>query len=156
MTTTTSTSSTSSRTSTTGAIVDPTGGPRPADAPPVRAQRAALAEPGPARQDRSAVHLTRRGRLLVVLALVALMLASFAFGRSASQAAGQADRAAAPPPLAQLTVQEGDSLWSVARQVAPGRDVREVVDQLRDLNDLDGPVLLVGQQLLLPTSAEAW
>ncbi|MGH9188157.1 MAG: LysM peptidoglycan-binding domain-containing protein [Acidimicrobiales bacterium] len=45
-------------------------------------------------------------------------------------------------------VQPGDTLWSIARAVAPEGDVRIVVDQLADLNG--GAGLRVGQRLLLP------
>ncbi len=50
-------------------------------------------------------------------------------------------------------MQPGDSLWSVAQRIAPQNDPREVIAQIRRLNDLEGSELQVGQQLLLPTSA---
>ena len=102
----------------------------------------------PVARGRSRVHLTGRGRLLVLLALVALLLGAFAFGRSASHAAVTAESGG--PTLTQVTVQPGDTLWSVSRRLAPHRDPREVVDQLQRLNHLDSSALQVGQQLLLP------
>ena len=96
------------------------------------------------------VHLTRRGRALLLLVLVSLLYAAFAVGRSASEAAVTT---APAPVLGQLTVQSGDTLWGIARQVAPGRDPRPTVEQLVRLNDLHEPALQVGQQLLLPTTA---
>ena len=92
--------------------------------------------------------ITRRGRLLLTMALVGLLLAAFSLGRAdAPQAATEV---AAPPAVVQTTVQPGDSLWTVAQRVAPEADPREVVQQLRSLNDLSGSGLQVGQQLLLP------
>ena len=98
------------------------------------------------------VRLTRRGRALLVLVLAGLLLTAFSMGRTGSQAAQEAGGGAAQQ-LEQTTVQPGDSLWSVAERVAPDNDTREVVAQIRRLNDLTGSDLLVGQMLLLPTAA---
>ena len=114
---------------------------------PQRVQPSA-ARPAPAPRRRNRVHLTGRGRVLVLLALVALLLGAFAFGRSASHAAVTAESGG--PTLTQVTVQPGDTLWSVSRRLAPHRDPREVVDQLQRLNHLPSSALQVGQQLLLP------
>jgi len=97
------------------------------------------------------VHLTGRGRVLLVLVVAALLLAAFAMGRSASsQATTTVSMPAAAPT--QVTVQFGDTLWTLAHRLAPGRDTRDVVDQLRRLNHLSSANdLKVGQQLLLPT-----
>ena len=55
----------------------------------------------------------------------------------------------APAPRVRYTVQAGDTLWAIARRVAPERDPRLVVDQVASENHLRGP-LQAGQQLLLP------
>jgi LysM repeat protein len=47
------------------------------------------------------------------------------------------------------TVQAGDTLWAIAKRVAPARDPRAVVDQVARENHLQGP-LQAGQELLLP------
>ena len=83
-----------------------------------------------------------------MLGLVALLFAAFAVGRSVSHASVTAESGG--PTLTQITVQPGDTLWSVSRRLAPHRDPREVVDQLQRLNDLSTSELQVGQQLLLP------
>lgn len=115
--------------------------PRRSDRP-VRALQAA--------QVRRGVHLTGRGRLLVVLVLAALLLGAFAIGRSASSQATTTTSAPAASPT-QVTVQPGDTLWTLARRLAPGHDTRNVVDQLRRLNHLTSANdLKAGQQLLLP------
>lgn len=115
-----------------------------------------------------AVHLTRRGRLSLLVTLVALLLAMFSLRQARSDAATPApagasygsatQHAAATQPArvaqraraTQTTVHRGDTLWSVARRLAPDRDVRETVADLRALNRLSGATLRVGQQLLLP------
>ncbi len=97
----------------------------------------------------SHTRLTRRGRVLLLTALVAVLFGAFSLGRSVSQAA---------PPSAQpaahvVTVEHGDSLWTLARRVAPDHDPRDVVAQIRDLNDLSSSGLVPGQQLVLPVAA---
>lgn len=47
-------------------------------------------------------------------------------------------------------VQPGDTLWSIAAEVAPGADRREVVQRLAERNG--GAGLLAGQNLVIPTS----
>ncbi len=97
-----------------------------------------------------AVHLTRRGRLLVLAVLVSVLFGAFSLGRAGSQAAPEAQPA---PALEQTTVQPGESLWTVAERIAPHNDPREVIAQIRRLNDLTGSTLRIGQQLLLPVPA---
>jgi LysM domain len=104
----------------------------------------------PQRPTGAGVRLTQRGRVLVVLFLMALLTTAFVAGRSASQAATTATPKA---PLPQTTVQAGDTLWSVAQRTAPGHDPRDVVAQIRRLNHLETGNLRVGQQLVLPRSA---
>lgn len=100
---------------------------------------------------RRGVHLTPRGRGVLLLVLVGLLLTAFALGRSASSQA----TAAAPhePVLTALTVQPGDTLWSLARRLDPDRDRRDLVAQIARLNDLPIAGLQAGQQLVLPAAA---
>ena len=97
------------------------------------------------------VHLTRRGRLLILLALVGVLFAAFSLGRANSQATPTAGEA--PVSVEQITVQPGESLWAVARRIAPDNDPREVIGQIRRLNRLQDSQLQAGQQLLLPAAA---
>ncbi len=54
-------------------------------------------------------------------------------------------------PAQQVTyvVEPGDTLWSIARRVAPGHDPRPLVDALVEANDLHGG-LQAGQELSVP------
>ena len=93
------------------------------------------------------VHLTRRGRVAVVLAFLGVLLAGgFVLGHAPSQAAGRTH------PLAPrtITVQSGETLWSVAERIAPRVDPRLVVAQIQQLNHLHSPQLLAGMQLVVP------
>jgi LysM repeat protein len=100
-----------------------------------------------------ALRLTRRGRAVLVLLLAALLLAAISLGHQDTQAASVLGDGVAVTQLEQTTVQPGESLWSVAQRIAPDNDPREVVAQLRRLNDLESSQLQVGQHLLLPTRA---
>ena len=121
----------------------------------VRAVRP-LAAPGPLALDRRVpvrpaprgrTRLTRRGRLVLLVLAVGLLLAAISVGRAGSQAATATETG---PSLQQTTVRQGETLWSVARRIAPANDPREVIAQIRRINDLESSSLRVGQQLLLP------
>lgn len=93
---------------------------------------------------RSAVRLTRRGTVVLsvaVLGLGTLMLLI------AHLSLGLADAVAAPLSAAPVTVQAGDTLWSIAQRVAPNRDPRPVVSRLRSVNHLGTVALTPGQTL---------
>jgi LysM repeat protein len=99
----------------------------------------------------STIRLTRRGRFAVVSVLATLLLVAFLAGRSGTSIAST--DAAPTTPYASTTVQPGETLWAVAKRVAPGHDPRAVIDQITALNHLSGGSLQVGQQLLLPRAA---
>lgn len=101
------------------------------------------------RAGRRRARLTRRGRLVLVLAAVALLLAAISVGRTGSQAATATETG---PVLQQTTVQPGETLWAVAQRIAPRNDPREVVAQIRRINHLPSSSLRSGQQLLLPVA----
>ena len=92
------------------------------------------------------LRLTRRGRLVVAgLASVVGLFGTFASERAV---AGQG---AAAIPVTTRTVTVGETLWDVARSyTGPGEDIRDVVDDLIDLNGLAGGGLRAGQELLVP------
>jgi hypothetical protein len=97
------------------------------------------------------LHLTRRGRLVVtVLALVLIL--GMALGTAGRVAAGSPAQA---PALEAVVVQPGQSLWGFAAQALPGIDTREAVLRIRELNALEGAranVIHPGQVLLVPAS----
>ena len=50
-------------------------------------------------------------------------------------------------------VRSGDTLWVIAdSRSGPSDDVRSVVGQIKDLNDLEGSAIHPGQVLLIPTA----
>ncbi|WP_442786483.1 LysM peptidoglycan-binding domain-containing protein [Leifsonia sp. AG29] len=99
------------------------------------------------------LRLTRRGRA-VVSALVALPLIVgalvFALNGGGAIASGEQTHAS----FHYVTVQSGDSLWSVAERVAPSADPRDVIADLVSLNGLQSAVVTPGQQLAIPAKYE--
>ena len=50
-------------------------------------------------------------------------------------------------------VESGDTLWDIAAEHTPaGDDVRELVHDIKLVNDLDTSMIVVGQVLLVPVS----
>jgi hypothetical protein len=124
------------------------GGRAPASGPPVgrpaRGGSALLPMPATA-----PLRLTRRARrLLVILGLVAAVaLVSWLGPLVTGSAAGDLRLAGA----SMIVVEPGDSLWSIASSVAGGGDdVRAVVYEIQQLNQLDDAVVVPGQVLRLP------
>ncbi len=114
----------------------------PADQPADRAARLARTRP--------AVRLTARGRLVrSVLGLVLATGLSVAGGSLLGAAVG--DSQSYSGPVERVSVGAGDTLWGIAASTGTdGRDVREVVDDILDLNGLSSGELTVGQQLVVP------
>ncbi len=48
------------------------------------------------------------------------------------------------------SVSQGESLWSVAAGIETGRQIEEVMEDIRQLNNLERDGLMIGQQLTLP------
>ena len=95
------------------------------------------------------LRMTARGRR-VLAAIVALPLAgAFAFA-VLSGGSALATRDAGSTTFASVTVSYGDTLWSIAQEVAPQRDPRDVVDAIARLNALNGSAIEIGQSLAIP------
>jgi LysM domain len=95
-----------------------------------------------------ALHLTRRGRLVLVLTVMILaVVAGLTIGHGSSSAAG-----AGRPVQHRVVVQPGETLWTLADRIAPHLDPRLVVSDIETLNHLHGGLVEPGQQLLVPTT----
>jgi hypothetical protein len=85
----------------------------------------------------------------VVLSLAVILLAGFAFQAGAGDVvSGDTDSRATNYVV--LTVGSGDSIWSIARTVADGRDVRSVVDAIVTANSLSDGNVSAGQKIRVP------
>lgn len=93
--------------------------------------------------------VTPRARRAVVAVLAGFLVAG---GVRGATGGGGASVAAAAVPAAQqvVVVEQGQTLWSLARALAPEQDPREVVQRLRSANRLESAGLAVGQRLVLP------
>ena len=59
--------------------------------------------------------------------------------------------AAAPERFATLTVQRGDSLWTIAeRQTPAGGNVQDTIDTILAANHLDTATIVPGQHIKIP------
>lgn len=98
------------------------------------------------------LRLTRRGRR--VLATLAALPASIALTAAiigGGAALASRDAGAPAGSFATVTVASGESLWSIAEQVAPQADPRDVVDAIVRLNALDSVTVSAGQRIAIPT-----
>ncbi|GAA0625516.1 hypothetical protein GCM10009547_31050 [Sporichthya brevicatena] len=94
------------------------------------------------------LRLTRRGRLVVVvLFLGALLAGGVLFGSTSTRASGEAGPART---YEYLVVQPGDTLWGIAKQVAPNDDPRATIEAIRRLNALSDGGVQAGQRIALP------
>ena len=96
----------------------------------------------------SQVRLTRRGHWVALMLLAAIAFTLLALiGPRSSAVPGNARL----EPVQTVQVQPGQTLWDIAREVAPSQDPRAVVDAIVDLNALTDPgALQVGQRLGIP------
>lgn len=99
--------------------------------------------------DGGGVRLTRRGRMVVLFAALTFVLVlGIVLGgvSTASQEAGQV------PPTEVVVVDDGDTLWGIASEIAEDGQVRPMMKNIERLNALDSPALMVGQKLRVPAS----
>ncbi len=98
------------------------------------------------------VRLTGRGRAVVIALVAALMIAALWVGtRRAGTAATGAATTAGRDGSHAVRVRPGDTLWEIARRHEPHADPRRTVSRIRELNDLDTPLVRPGQHLRLPS-----
>jgi hypothetical protein len=114
------------------------------DTPGARSSRRGEASAPPLR-------LTRRGRVVVTVAAALLLTVISLLAAGVAQATndGPSPRAARQN-LVQVIVRPGQSLWSVAESADPGQDTRAVIQQIIDLNSLNGDTVFAGQHLWVP------
>ncbi|MDQ4039012.1 MAG: LysM peptidoglycan-binding domain-containing protein [Actinomycetota bacterium] len=75
---------------------------------------------------------------------------SYAAQEAPYVAAGADSRGLVPASGSAITVEAGDTLWSLAEQVDPQADPRDLIAAIMTLNDLDSPMIVPGQVLRLP------
>ena len=93
------------------------------------------------------MRLTRLGRLVLLLALVAVAFALLTLFGGQSAATGESG---VPVETRVVEVAEGDSLWEIASTVAEPGEVQEMIYQIKELNALSGVGLVEGQTIAVP------
>jgi len=108
------------------------------------------------------VCLTRRGRLartLLVLSLSIVLGAGFAMKAGAGDAGASGSDALSAAKIngssdaksyVVVTVAAGETLWSLASQMADGGDVQALVADIASANSLNGVDVEAGQKLRIP------
>lgn len=120
--------------------------------PSADASQDPLPQPGAAAEvqvGRTRLRLTRRGRF-VVAALGALPIVAGAFAFGLNGGGALASSSPASVEFHYVTVHAGESLWSLAEDLAPEADPRDVVDDILALNQLPSAGLEPGQRLAVP------
>lgn len=103
----------------------------------------------PLRTSAAPVRLTPRGRLVLGLGFVFVLM-----GGWLTLGSGTADAApeSAGSATHSIVVQPGDTLWSLAASVAPGTDPREFILRVRDMNAIGTDHVFPGQTLTIPAN----
>lgn len=99
----------------------------------------------------SPIKLTRRGRLVLSTLSFGIMLAIslislFGIATSSAKASNEVSNST----NTQIVVAPGETLWTIAARVNPEIDPRAVIDQIMDLNVIEGSNVYAGQVLLVP------
>jgi LysM repeat protein len=95
----------------------------------------------------SQLRLTQRGRLVVVITLLALALAAFTLVGSPAASTDTPHHSTG----ATVVVQPGQTLWDIAAEKAPTSDPRDFVAAIVALNNLTNPgAIRAGQPLYVP------
>ena len=95
------------------------------------------------------VRLTRRGRLVVLLAaLVAVLVLGVVWGGGSAAT----EQPGTPEPTLVVTVQPGDTLYGIAATVTTDGDVAAMVEEIQSLNALDSGMLAAGQRIKVPVT----
>ncbi len=94
-----------------------------------------------------AVRLTRRGRVVLVLAFLGMALALMLplSGWATATLTG-----GSPEPVRVVEVQPGDTLYGIAGDLAKPGEIRAMVHRIQELNSLPGGQITEGQKLAVP------
>ena len=95
----------------------------------------------------STMRLTRRGRIVFLLAFLAL---AFAVMIASGGLATATHDAGTPEQVRIIEVQPGDTLFAIAGELAEPGEIREMVHQIKQLNSLPSAGLEVGQKIAVP------
>lgn len=95
------------------------------------------------------LRLTRRGRVVLLLLALGLVLGVSLLRPSGSVATAERGTDA---PAQVVVVRSGQTLWDIAAARADDGDVRGLVEQIERLNALDSALVRAGERLLVPAA----
>jgi len=99
----------------------------------------------------SPIKLTRRGRLVLsTVSFVTMLAISLVSLFGIATASAKASNEVSNSTNTQIVVAPGETLWTIAARVNPEIDPRAVIDQIMDLNVIEGSNVYAGQVLLVP------
>ncbi|MFF1878766.1 LysM peptidoglycan-binding domain-containing protein [Leifsonia sp. NPDC058230] len=99
------------------------------------------------------LRLTRRGRVVLTsLAAIPLVVGALFFALNGGGAVATGDQVNVQ--FHYVTVESGQSLWSIAETVAPSADPRDVIADIVSLNQLESAVVSPGQRIAIPSQYE--
>ncbi|QLQ10789.1 MAG: LysM peptidoglycan-binding domain-containing protein [Nocardioidaceae bacterium] len=93
------------------------------------------------------IRLTRRGRVVIVIAFLAMLFAA-AIGMGANSLA--TGGSGEPVPTQTVVVGSGDTLWGIASEVAEPGKTRSMMQRIAELNALATTTLQPGQKIAVP------
>lgn len=99
---------------------------------------------------RTRLRLTARGRRVLAGLAAAPVVATLAVSVLAGGSALASGEEAAAVSFRMVSVMPGDTLWSIAVEVAPHADPRDVIDDIIRLNHLDGATIQAGTDIAIP------
>jgi LysM repeat protein len=94
------------------------------------------------------LRMTARGRRVLMALIVVPLLVVVAFLALNGGRATASNEAVTPT---YVSVQQGESLWQLAEQVAPKADPRDVIADIVSLNGLASSDVVAGQRLAIPS-----
>jgi len=104
-------------------------------------------------QVRTSVRIARK---LIVWGVLLVTGYFMIFGQSSSVQSAEATSSvissASAKNFTYVTVQSGDSLWGIAERNAGGRDIRDFVQEIIALNNMQDSVVEAGMRLAIPRS----
>lgn len=99
---------------------------------------------------RTRLRLTARGRRVLAALAAAPLVAGLALSVLAGGSALASGQDAATVSFQVVSVAPGDTLWSIAAEVAPGSDPRDVIDDIMALNNLGSATIQAGDEIAIP------
>lgn len=97
------------------------------------------------------LRITERGRrVLAALVALPIVVAVVIAVLSGGTALASLDEGGVPVTFETIDVMPGDTLWSLAGEIAPAADPRDVIDAIVSLNALPSSAIVPGQTLSIP------